>query len=155
MPVGDGFNLDLTGQIGGLVTTLDSNGNKTAPTTVGGGDITTPRKGAGAAAAAGEVGNQISAADKEGTDTTSQVVGGAASGAATGFAVGGPWGAAIGGVIGGVSGALQADAAREKKDKEAEAKRITDIANIQNKATQDKNVQINNLISNLSQSLLM
>ena len=110
--------------------------------------------GSQAAGIAGLVGGQISASDSQGTDSTTQALGGAASGAATGFAVGGPWGAAIGGVIGGVQGALGASQARKARDQKIESERVTNIANIQSNATASRNANVNNLISNLSRTLV-
>ena len=110
--------------------------------------------GSQAAGIAGLVGGQISASDSQGTDSTTQALGGAASGAATGFAVGGPWGAAIGGVIGGVQGALGASQARKARDQKIESERVTNIANIQSNATTSRNANVNNLISNLSRTLV-
>lgn len=112
------------------------------------------KSGSQAAGIAGLVGDQISASDSQGTDSTTQALGGATSGAATGFAVGGPWGAAIGGVIGGIQGALGAKQARKAQDQKIESKRVADIALIQSNATANRNATVNNIISNLSRTLV-
>ena len=113
------------------------------------GDTSKLNKAAGVAGIAGE------ALTKEGSqDKGSQAAGGALSGAASGFTVAGPWGAAVGGALGGVSGALQADANREKANNAAESKRVTNIGNIQNRASSDRSAQVNNIVNNLSRALL-
>lgn len=114
----------------------------------------TKRSGAGVAAGIGEAGKLISDSDTEGTNTASQTLGGAGQLAASGFAIGGPWGAAIGGVVGGVQGALQAKQNRRIQNDAIETERVTNIANIQGNATRARNDGVNNIISNLSRTLV-
>jgi len=110
--------------------------------------------GSKAAGIAGVIGGQIAASDAQGTSTSAQGLGGAGQGAAAGFSIGGPWGAAIGGVVGGIQGALGASAARKEQNRKVEGKRITDIASIQSNATTARNATVENLISNLSRTLV-
>lgn len=149
--LGSGFNFDIDDTLAdaeakGLLTKSQLNEIRLkreakVPTTK---ELTTGDKAAGVAGITGGVL----------TDAGADAAGGALSGAASGFSVAGPWGAAVGGVLGGISGALQKDAAQEARDKQVEANRVSSIANIQNRATTDRNKQVNSMINNLSQALL-
>lgn len=88
-----------------------------------------------ASTAVGVAGAGLTAAEMattKGTGNTATDAGmGALQGATAGAAFG-PWGAAAGGVIGGAVGLLKADAAQEQRKRDAEAKKLMQLAEIEN-----------------------